>query len=135
MKTPKFRAYVKPVTNWDNTITPGYLTKVHSLHMGTDKAIISNDFFGGNRSIQFDEIKLDQWTGLLDKHGTEIYENDIVRTKYGRECRVVYFTSPSHNGFDLAPLEAIHDRADEYDLWFIENLEIIGNAYTWKDKN
>lgn len=74
-----------------------------------------------------------QFTGLYDKNGTEIYENDIVETKYGRLCKVVWFSSPCHCGWDLVPLESKNKIPDSNDLWRAENLEVIGNCFDNKE--
>ena len=51
--------------------------KVHSLHIGTDNAIISCKY--GNKSISLKDCVLMQCTGLKDKNGTLIYERDIIK--------------------------------------------------------
>lgn len=64
-----------------------------------------------------------EYTNRKDIHGKAIFENDIVRTKYGRICRVCWVSVGGHCGFDLDPLEADHKPPTEYDLW--DNLEVI----------
>jgi len=68
-----------------------------------------------------------QFTGLLDKSGNKIFDGDIVRTKYGRLCEVVWFTSPEFNGLDLRPVESEHRAPDKFDLW--SNLTVVGNKW------
>ena len=69
------------------------------------------------------------YIGIKDKNNIKIFKDDIVRTKHGRLCRVVWFTSPNYNGWDLAPIEMEHPAPDKYDLWQPENLEVIGNIF------
>lgn len=64
-----------------------------------------------------------EYTNRKDIHGKMIFENDIVRTKYGRICRVCWVSVGGHCGFDLDPLEADHKAPTDYDLW--DNLEVI----------
>ena len=68
-----------------------------------------------------------QYTGLTDKNGVRIFEGDIVRTKYGRICKVVWFAPQLC--WDLYPLESKSKAPDTYDLFKSENLEVIGNIY------
>ena len=68
-----------------------------------------------------------QYTGLTDKNGVRIFEGDIVRTKYGRICKVVWFAPQLC--WDLYPLESKSNAPDTYDLFKSENLEVIGNIY------
>ena len=72
-----------------------------------------------------------QYTGKEDKNGVKIFKDDIIKTKYGRLCQVVWFYSNAYNGWDLRPIgDVIHTRCpDEYDLWVSENLEVVGNIY------
>lgn len=75
-----------------------------------------------------------QFTGLIDKNGKKIFEGDIVKTKYGRLCIVVWYSSPAHIGWDLEPINTTENVVrtncpDSYDIYKRENLEIVGNIY------
>lgn len=70
-----------------------------------------------------------QFTGLRDKNSVEIYEGDIVRTEKGRVCKVVWFSSNAHCGFDLLPLEDKNSAPSASTIWKPENIEVIGNIY------
>lgn len=70
-----------------------------------------------------------QFTGLTDKNGKKIFEWDIVKTKFGRICKVIFFQSPCYCGIDLIPLEDKHKCPDKFDLYLSDNLEIIGNIH------
>ncbi len=70
-----------------------------------------------------------RYTGLTDKNGRKIFEEDIVKTKYGRRCKVIWFASPCFQGFDLRPIEDRQSSPDKFDLYASNNLEVIGNIY------
>jgi uncharacterized phage protein (TIGR01671 family) len=77
---------------------------------------------------------LGQWTGLMDKNGVKIFEGDIVKTKYGRLCIVVWFSSQVCNGWDLKTIctveNCVHTKCpDSIDLYKKENLEVLGNIH------
>ena len=89
------------------------------------------DFYDAARIVP---KTLGQYTGFDDKHGNKIFEGDIVKTKYGRLCVVVWFSSQVHNGWDLETIKTVENCAytqypDAFDLYKKENLEIVGNIH------
>ena len=74
-------------------------------------------------------LTITQYTGLVDINGRRIFEGDIVKTKYGRACKVTWFETGFYCGWDLFPVEAGHDYPDKYDLFDLRHLEVIGNIY------
>ena len=90
----------------------------------------------GISGIEVDDNTLGQYIGVKDKNGQEVYEDDIVKTKFGRLCKVVWFSSDSNKCFDLQPINMFYDEnkaPDRYDLWKSENIEVVGNIYDNKD--
>lgn len=76
---------------------------------------------------------LGRFIGRCDKNGTKIFEGDVVKTKYGRLCEVIWFESNQFIGWDLKPVNNFddinHNAPDIYDMWRSENLEVVGNIY------
>ena len=50
-----------------------------------------------------------------------------MRINRGRLCCVVWFSSPSHQGFDLKPIECKNPPPTQWDLW--KDLEVVGNVF------
>ena len=50
--------------------------KVHSIHIGTKKIIVSGS--GGNVSVPFCDVSLEESTPFVDKYGNTIFINDII---------------------------------------------------------
>lgn len=123
----KFRVFISDKKNSKNSLTGMF--KVHSLHTGTNKAIITSLY--GNCSIKLENNILMQCTGLKDKNGKLIYEGDIVRYK-----DEVYNLCIGRIEWDNAHYELQYYTGGNYG-WFshilcikhIKNIEVIGNRY------
>lgn len=78
---------------------------------------------------EVDPSSVGRSTALVDANGATIFEGDIIKTKYGRLCKVVWLSSDCAQCWDLVPIEDKPPYLDKYDLWRSENLVIIGNIY------
>ena len=60
----------------------------------------------------------------VDKNYQMLYEEDMVKTKYGRICQIVWKDTQAFKGYDLVPVLRLEEKApDDWDMWNPENLE------------
>ena len=128
MTIPKFRA-------WD----------VHEKKMFTNAQLIvwnGNVYANDNSELNVDNLKgwsidekyLMQSTGLIDKNGKEVFENDVIRDSDGFEGIVQY--DESYGMYGIAYLPTLSNGIDmtfeELKDNFRNKFEVIGNI--WENK-
>ena len=127
MRELKFRA-------WDNL--EKRMRKVVSLHWQGDK-LVSAKLEGDNEPITIEgRLMIEQFTGLKDKNGTEIYESEIVSLRlwgsngYEYENGIVRHYPPSA-AFKWFSLEDDENDCNNYWLQHADSdgREVVGNIH------
>lgn len=113
----------------------GYYIQAEGKHFIIKYGMIcgNNDFLSmDDEYSEIDPATLSQFTGMYDKNGKHIFENDIVKTQYGRLCVVKWHSSDSHCGWDLEPImtrENLDLKPPSVFLFCSSDNEVIGNVF------
>ncbi|MFD1066665.1 YopX family protein [Oceanobacillus locisalsi] len=112
MREIKFRAWLKQ---------HDIMIAVDSIDFAEEEIMIIDDT-GIDRYFPFEEIELLQYTGIKDKNGEEIYEQDYVKDHKGHAYTVRY------NDFCASMLYPL-DGGEFMAIYPGIELEVIGNIY------
>ena len=125
MREIKFRAWLKEDKKMVNVETMDFTDK--SIQY-LKKSEINNAYI--LRRVSFDDVELMQYTGLTNKNGTRIYENDIVKfivlEGYGEHADQFEYIDKVEYYISEFELRQIGLKLSDESIIVIE---IIGNVY------
>ena len=114
MRIPKYRVYIK---HWGNLNDEFTYIKEGELHI----------YFRNWEQNMYESVVFQQFTGVKDSKGVDIYEGDLIESPYDRIPFVVeYVTDSVGSQFILAPQ---NDEDEGYTLPIDNDYTVVGNIF------
>ena len=99
---------------------------IYALPIGEE---LKSDFYNSDNRVTLDPCNCEfmQFTGLLDKNGKEIYDDDLIQNETGRICKVKW--CDAYSCWDAKPVNNIGNAFGfNCEVWR-HCIEVIGNIY------
>jgi uncharacterized phage protein (TIGR01671 family) len=127
MREIKFRAWDKKNKCWYRSDEPTLLTYYGFAVFGECTMIEPMN------ASHLADIELQQYTGLKDKNGKEIYEGDIVESQSGCLYEIKYTNNNYDDVWTYHPMLNDDPYSYNYGGWESSFFKVIGNIYENKD--
>lgn len=98
-------------------------------YTGKEKYYIVPSYASDLYAIEVDSSTICQCTGLKDKNGNLIWENDIVRDRYGNFYKA--FWQNNYYQFSFCAKTGVFSIGAKWNLWSFESfeIEVTGNIF------